>query len=76
MEKISTSQEILEKIDKVTIQDIKRFAKQVLLEQEFVVCAVGKDINKSDLKVYETCLKKTPREPQKENEISQERITN
>ena len=55
-EHIETKQEFMAKIDKITVEDIKRFAKRILLENEFLVCATGKDVTTKDLKVYETCL--------------------
>ena len=61
--------EIIEKIDKVSVEDIKKYAKEILFENEFVVAASGKDIKTSDLKVYETCLKQKKEDEKQVDEI-------
>ena len=74
-EQIETKQQYMEKIDKITVADIKRFAKRILLENEFLVCATGKDVTTKDLKVYETCMtKKQQTEQQQLQTQSQEEI--
>ncbi|MBQ3494272.1 MAG: insulinase family protein [Clostridia bacterium] len=56
--KIIEFEEYCQNIDKVTTKDIQDFAKQVFVENNFVVGVVGKNIDIKRLKVYETCLKK------------------
>lgn len=63
--------ELLDKIDSITVEDINRFAKEIFIQNEFVVCAVGKDIKKEDLRVFETCVKQ--REHKKSTTKSQEK---
>jgi len=50
--RLLTHEEIIERINKVTIQDINNFAKRISNEKEFFVCAVGKEIDCNDLKVF------------------------
>ncbi len=58
---ILSNVELLDKIDSITVDDINRFAKEIFIQNEFVVCAVGKDIKKEDLQVFETCVKQRER---------------
>ena len=67
-QEIETKQQFMEKVDRVTAEDIKRYAKKILLETEFLVCATGKDVTTSDLKVYETCLSKKHCQTVQENQ--------
>ena len=50
--RLLTHEEIIERINKVTIQDINNFAKRISNEKEFFVCAVSKEIDCNDLKVF------------------------
>lgn len=55
--KVETINDKIAKINAVTASDIKRFAQRVFLEEEYVSVACGKDINKEDLRAFETCIK-------------------
>ena len=44
--------QVLKIVNKITKEDIQNFAKQVLEEKNFVVGAIGKDVNINDLKVF------------------------
>ena len=55
--KIETINDKIAKINAVTAADIKRFAQRVFLEEEYVSVACGKDINREDLRAFETCIK-------------------
>lgn len=57
--KIETINDKLAKINSVSAEDIKRFAQRIFLENEYVSVACGKDIDKNDLKVFETAVAPT-----------------
>lgn len=60
-DKIKSKQQIIDEIDAVTIEDVNKFAKQIFLQKEFLVYAVGNNLNKEELKVFETCINKSKR---------------
>jgi len=66
--KIESINEQIYKIDAITIEDVKRIAKQTFFEDEFVICAVGKDVNVDDLKLYETCVKTKDNQTQQQKQ--------
>lgn len=68
---IKSKQQIINEIDDVKIEEVKQFAKQIFLENEFLVYAVGNNLSKEKLKVFQTCIKNHNLK-QERNDIAQD----